>query len=88
MAPARPCAILSARPGAGSRREPPRTAVCGVAHYAGPRRSAQTATGPGAHSGTDDGHRLPAVLHAAPAAVLIIDPRHRQVVYANPRRSS
>jgi PAS domain-containing protein len=38
----------------------------------------------GAHSGTDDGHRLPAVLHTAPAAVLIIDPRHRQVVYANP----
>ena len=38
----------------------------------------------GAHSGTDDGHRLPAVLHTAPAAVLMIDPRQRQVVYANP----
>src|SRR5689334_13157591 len=38
----------------------------------------------GAHRGTDDGHRLPAVLHMAPAAVLMIDPRHRQVVYANP----
>ena len=31
-----------------------------------------------------DAHRLPAVLHTAPAAVLIIDPRRRQVVYANP----
>ena len=38
----------------------------------------------GVRDGTDDGHRLPAVLHTAPAAVLIIDPRHRQVVYANP----
>ena len=38
----------------------------------------------GAHSGTDDGHRRPAVLHTAPAAVLMIDPRQRQVVYANP----
>jgi len=38
----------------------------------------------GVRDGTDDGHRLPAVLHTAPAAVLIIDPRRRQVVYANP----
>ena len=28
----------------------------------------------GVRDGTDDGHRLPAVLHTAPAAVLIIDP--------------
>jgi PAS domain-containing protein len=38
----------------------------------------------GAHSGADDGHRLPAVLHTAPAAVLMIDPGNRRVVYANP----
>lgn len=42
----------------------------------------------GAHddgSGADgDVHRLPAVLHTASAAVLMIDPRRRQVVYANP----
>jgi PAS domain-containing protein len=38
----------------------------------------------GVRGGTDDGHRLPAVLHTAPAALLVIDPRRRQVVYANP----
>ncbi len=41
--------------------------------------------GSGAHGGADvDAQRLPAVLHTAPAAVLMIDPRNRQVVYANP----
>ncbi len=31
-----------------------------------------------------DPQHLPAVLHGAPAAVLMIDPRRREVVYANP----
>jgi hypothetical protein len=41
--------------------------------------------GSGAGVGADsDAHRIPAVLHTAPAAVLMIDPPRRLVVYANP----
>ena len=77
MGPARPYTVARSRARA-RRGVPQRTAVSCRLRGRALRWSAMFGVDSdrsGAHSGTDDGHRLPAVLHTAPAAVLIIDPR-------------